>query len=371
MSVDYYQKYLKYKSKYFSLQEQIAGGVKSDETEELYNLINKHDPTSDDYNLLDRIKEKINENKTLVNSTHKFKEYRKEYRKEYVYTPLSVAIINNKRDIIDLLLNHPKIDVNVYVNVDVKYKYIDGTVLHIAIRTNDIEIVNLLLSHKNTKDKINVNKNTPLHYAIANKKTEIIKVLLKHPKINVKLKNSYNDTPLHLAVEYGLTDIVKLLIEKGAKINETNRENFTPLHIAVTPTRNETNQQINKEITEILLNNKDIKVNIIDLYGDTPLHKVLKTKKIYLYNKISQYIYDKININILKLLLFKLNIDVSLTQKDRKKNTPIDYFRAIIINKLNISDELIQLLKEIETTTEPIDKKVKERIIEFNKDMNL
>ncbi|WP_410524518.1 ankyrin repeat domain-containing protein [Rickettsia asembonensis] len=75
-----------------------------------------------------------------------------------------------------------------------------NTTLYQAVTHNRFEIVKILIEHP----KINVNEtnlygNTPLHQANNYNYFPIVELLLSHKDINIHKKNSHNDTPLDLA----------------------------------------------------------------------------------------------------------------------------------------------------------------------------
>ncbi|MEO7162800.1 MAG: ankyrin repeat domain-containing protein, partial [Bdellovibrionia bacterium] len=70
--------------------------------------------------------------------------------------------------------------------------------------------------------------------------------------------------PLHWALEYNRKDVMKYLIEKGAAVNESNREGERPIHFAS-----------DVEIAKLLIS-KGADIHKADLAGNTPLLSVLK-----------------------------------------------------------------------------------------------
>lgn len=97
---------------------------------------------------------------------------------------------------------------------------LDDIYLHYAIMKNNEEIIEMLLEHK----KINVNlqhitNDTALHFAVVNHNVNAVKLLLNHPQIDTTLKtnSSYNGktnlTALEVAKIKEYDEIVELLEE--------------------------------------------------------------------------------------------------------------------------------------------------------------
>ncbi|MFC1843146.1 ankyrin repeat domain-containing protein [Candidatus Dependentiae bacterium] len=74
-------------------------------------------------------------------------------------------------------------------------------------------------------------KETLLHLAARHNQIEIVKYLLTK-KVDINAKNKNNETPLFLAVKAGNKTITKLLIKAGANVILKNKKNKTPLHFA-------------------------------------------------------------------------------------------------------------------------------------------
>ena len=108
----------------------------------------------------------------------------------------------------DLLIKHKKFIINIQNNNG-------NTVLHNAIKMNNLHIVTLLLSHPKIGEIINIQNdlgNTPLHEAIlkSNCDIDIIKLLLTQP-IMRELRNNNNETPLDIAIKNNNTELITLL----------------------------------------------------------------------------------------------------------------------------------------------------------------
>jgi ankyrin repeat protein len=145
-----------------------------------------------------------------------------------------------------LLLEKPEI------NVNTKNVW-DNFPLHEACKTNNVELVNLLLSHENSKNKINVNaKNssgiTYLYVACTRNYIDIVELLLSRSDIEVNADN-YELSPLYGACNSNQIEIIKLLLNhKKIKVFPfiKFRNNFSTEVISVLI------QNKNKEINKIL-----------------------------------------------------------------------------------------------------------------------
>lgn len=100
-------------------------------------------------------------------------------------------------------------------NIDLNTHASECTLLSYACESNEIDIVKMLLE----TDRIDVNAyspksgNTPLMIAIINKNSEIAELLINDKRTNINARN-YNDrTALTFAVESNLENIVSLLIK--------------------------------------------------------------------------------------------------------------------------------------------------------------
>lgn len=124
---------------------------------------------------------------------------------KWAETPLYMAVKNNNINMVELLLeNSPDINVT-----DITGK----TVLSIAIKKNNIDMVEILLRHgvnPNIQDKYG---NISLHYAVKNKNIEILKLLLERGA-DINVKNKLQQTPLRLAVIQHNVSIIRLFLNK-------------------------------------------------------------------------------------------------------------------------------------------------------------
>ncbi|GBN59408.1 Ankyrin-3 [Araneus ventricosus] len=146
-------------------------------------------------------------------------------------TPLFCAVIRGHLEVVKLILNHYKIEVNS------KDKY-DKLCLYLAAVKGYKMIVQALLRHP----EIDVNAKyichdhfTPLHIAVEKNQMEIVAALLSHPNINVNIKNRlFEHTPLHTAANHGYVDILELILtHPKINVNVKDKSGRTALQVAM------------------------------------------------------------------------------------------------------------------------------------------
>ncbi|RZF43243.1 hypothetical protein LSTR_LSTR016987 [Laodelphax striatellus] len=94
---------------------------------------------------------------------------------------------------------------------------------------------------------------------------DIVCLLLLAPR-HMELEDSDGDRALHYATFGSQPEIIELLLNRGADINQVNKQLCSALHIAA-------NKQ-HVACTRVLLK-YSANVNIQDSYGDTPLHDAI------------------------------------------------------------------------------------------------
>ncbi len=118
------------------------------------------------------------------------------------------------------------------VNIEATDKS-DNTALHIAALYGYAKVIGVLLGKGAKIEATNSNKETALHLAAGEGKEEAIEVLLKaKPKANIEAQTKRGNTPLHIAALYGYAKVIEVLLGKGAKIEATNSNKETALHLA-------------------------------------------------------------------------------------------------------------------------------------------
>jgi ankyrin repeat protein len=107
----------------------------------------------------------------------------------------------------------------------------DGTALSSAVSNHHPEVLRILLE-AGTDPNIHGEHVPALHVAAANDNLEAAVILVEHgAKIDTRDAVN-NDTALMYGVRDGKAKVAEYLLIKGANPNLTDRQGFTPLHIA-------------------------------------------------------------------------------------------------------------------------------------------
>ncbi|XP_059764801.1 rabankyrin-5 isoform X1 [Balaenoptera ricei] len=207
-------------------------------------------------------------------------------------TPVHVAISNQHGVIIQLLISHPDIHLNVrdrqgltpfacamtYKNnkaAEAILKRESGAAeqvdnkgrnfLHVAVQNSDIESVLFLISvqaHVNSRVQ-DASKLTPLHLAVqAGSEIIVRNLLLAGAKVNELTK--HRQTALHLAAQQDLPTICSVLLENGVDFAAVDENGNNALHLAVMHGR------LNN--IRVLLTECTVDAEAFNLRGQSPLH---------------------------------------------------------------------------------------------------
>jgi ankyrin repeat protein len=258
------------------------------------------------------------------------------------FTILSYACLYNNIDVINVLLQHPKVD----PSIEHKKGKVILSPLRIAIETNKANIVESLLKHpKIDLLKKDFNGKSFFMNACESGNIKIVKLLMEHPRTLIKEKYQ---SPLVSAVRYNYRnyDIVKLLLEHP-KIdpNQKTRKGSTALlEVCKTGDRDafellmkhpkiDPNQRGALEVSPIdmasLKKNYDMIKDIMSHPKFNPNDSNGKSGRTYLMEAISQG-----KIETIRLLLQHPNIDLNV--QDNKGRTALIYSldKSLEITKL-------------------------------------
>lgn len=183
-----------------------------------------------------------------------------------LYTPLLYAAEKKHTDIAELLIKKlvEKDNTGSTLNIMGELNRVQKTPLYEASQNGSLDIVKLLAENKADLNMRTNNGVSPTEIAIQNNHVDIVKYLIEHG-VNVNETDNNGMSLLSQAIvtnSENSVDLVNYLIEKGAKINRQSNDGWTPLHEAV--------QAGNKEIVQILLDH-DAFVNATAANRWTPL----------------------------------------------------------------------------------------------------
>jgi ankyrin repeat protein len=111
------------------------------------------------------------------------------------------------------------------------------TLLHVASKEGQDEIVRLLLEWGADIEAFDQERRRPLHHAAMTGQKVIVKMLLEKGA-NVQVTDSSNSTPLHYAVEVDDIGTVRLLLDSKADIEAIDDKRRTALYRASGKGRN-------------------------------------------------------------------------------------------------------------------------------------
>lgn len=289
-----------------------------------------------------------------------------------IFTPLIKYILDGNVKAVKLLLQHPKIDVNLPINsfsplmyaihnrqikiarmllqredIDINYrnKHKDTALMMLSKLKNPF-LIELMLNKKNIDvNLLNKNGDSALLTSIVYGNIEMSKMLLTHPNIKPDLRGDNRYTPFIFACSDGHVELVEIMMNRNGVDINLNCNNTTPLESAAR------NGEI--KIVDMLLKRKDIIVNVKNCNGNTPLimacsYGHIEIIKMLLENGADINIQSNFNMTalmwavqskykkVIEMLLENEKIDVTL-----KNNNGED---ALMIAKENGDPEIIDML---------------------------
>ncbi|KAJ0065952.1 hypothetical protein NL108_000195 [Boleophthalmus pectinirostris] len=147
-------------------------------------------------------------------------------------TPLHIAVVQGKMDVVcDLLkiywLENRSPDI---------YNNLRQTPLHLAVITQQPNMVDALLKAGSDPTSLDRNGQTALHLCCEYNQRECLSLLLSHHSFStcLEMRNYEGLSPLHLAVLHGHENLARMLLNAGADINAMdNKSGQSPLMHAV------------------------------------------------------------------------------------------------------------------------------------------
>ena len=244
------------------------------------------------------------------------------------------AILEDYYDIVSLFIKYSKINIGPIIT---QLRDNNNNIpLHIAIKTNNLKIVQLLLFNDSDCNYIDNKGNNALHYACKSGNQEIVKLILPNIK-NINYKNKSGETALHISMIHKYDKIALYLLENtynhDMDVNITDNDNeYTPLSYAVIWNSMDV-------IKKILENNGD--PNIQDSQGNTCLMLAIKENHISIFKYIYYNSQQNKDIHLdYNLWNSKGEILLHLIIKNHKYfNNNIDIVENILLHSnLNLQD---------------------------------
>ena len=268
-------------------------------------------------------------------------------------TALMMACSKGHNKIVELLLSN---------NVDVNVRTNDGyTALMLASENGHLQIVKQLLEKKANISIRDKNGLTALALANQNNHSNISKLILEKAKASARSSEPYDELVLLTATKNGCLDKVKELLECNANPNVSDKHCMTPLHIAVSKSKNSKEYL---KIIKLLLEQPNINVNAVASNGMTCLgiaveEECTEVMELLLNAGANPNVHGKNKITILNeaivgsdMVMFKLLLKHGANPNlaDGNNVKPIDVLiRALMKLNLpsyaqNIKKEMLQIL---------------------------
>lgn len=162
--------------------------------------------------------------------------------------------------------------------------FLGWTPLYVAVFVQNVEIVERLLQ---LGARLFVNHYL-LHYCVREDLLDMIKVLVKYGD-NIDIRNGSGWSPLLIAISERNIPIFKFFIDKGAKLNDNPL--LKEMHVAIMYCTEATEF---KYIAQTLLS-KNIDVNCVNYWGETPLHYTILQEK---YEMTEYLIKEGADVNV-------------------------------------------------------------------------
>ncbi|XP_065208838.1 uncharacterized protein LOC135837476 [Planococcus citri] len=168
-------------------------------------------------------------------------------------TPLEIAVICSQLRIVEMFLQHEKVDVNAKGGSNmtllllampesslemVKYLVSKGSdihatddrgskPIHFAAKRGHKNMVEFFISKGLLVDETGASDFTSLHFAVMKDHLEVVKYLIGFGA-NVNARSVHGLTPMHFAAGLGLVDVAKVLVENGAAYNSVDNHSRRP-----------------------------------------------------------------------------------------------------------------------------------------------
>ncbi|XP_062843994.1 protein fem-1 homolog A [Trichomycterus rosablanca] len=145
-------------------------------------------------------------------------------------TPLLVASRYGHLEVVDYLLEHCKVNVELGGSVNFDGETIEGAPpLWAASAAGHLPVVKTLLKHGASVNNTTLTNSTPLRAACFDGHLEIVRYLVEH-SADMEVANRHGHTCLMISCYKGHQEIAKFLLERGADVNRKSVKGNTALH---------------------------------------------------------------------------------------------------------------------------------------------
>lgn len=235
---------------------------------------------------------------------------------------LNVAITYSYYEILEMLLK-AKNTIGVPV-IDMRDKNMKIP-LHFAIEMQNIKAIKILLEYGSNVNHIDKNGYNSLHFAVKTRSLEICELIL--PRVaDIDARYKTGESALHMACLFESVDIVRLLVKNGANVNAQDYSNeITPLVYSILSN--------NKEIIALLLNN-NAEPNLQDSFGNTPLHYCIIENNFQTFMMLTKSDATK---NVINLNVWNLYGEIPLHLVLKGDIDQINDYLNILLEKSNLT----------------------------------
>jgi ankyrin repeat protein len=208
--------------------------------------------------------------------------------------------------------------------------------IHMFIYNNQIKLLKLLLQLEPRLDILDPDGKQICYLPIRYNQIEILKLLLEYNKINygidiTNFRDGYQQSPLFYAIKFNSNNALKLLLDNGSRIDITDKNKNTSLHIACLNDKEESVKLLVSYYPEMKL--------YINSNKQTALHSAIIGNNIRI---IKNLLYDDLNENKDLIIAQDDNDRTSLMYAIELKNN------NVIKELLDISDDLKNILMELD-----------------------
>ncbi|KAL3923401.1 MAG: hypothetical protein SGILL_001682, partial [Bacillariaceae sp.] len=106
------------------------------------------------------------------------------------------------------------------------------TALHAACEGGHLDMVSMLVD-AGADPNLRASGNTVLHFAVRTRNIPLIDILVAADKFNVDQADDVGRTALHCSIWFKFSHAVDILLDAGANVNKTDRDGWTPLRQAI------------------------------------------------------------------------------------------------------------------------------------------